>query len=204
MEPEVPPPPFAGLGRRIVATLIDYAISFLPTLFGGLIIRLVFLAFTAGDGQAGGDQVGVDVVSLWNNMGVGMRALTYLAFFLNGPWLYQAVFESSPWQAAVGKRWLGLHVAGSHDSRLSFGSALGRTVLKFAINGFLWLFPISFLTIVLSRRRQALHDFVSRTVVLRGRPLSHTPLEPWRWLLWPGAPLFALFAMALPLALPTS
>ena len=197
MEPELQSLRFAGLGRRIVATLVDYPISFLPTLLFGLLVRVVSQVLGAPGRE-------IDVVELWGSLGLGMRALTYLAFFLNGPWLYQAVFESSPWQATPSKRWLGVHVAGAHDSRLSFGSALGRTILKFVINGFLWLFPISFLTMWRSQKRQALHDFVARTAVMRGRPLSHAPLESWRWLLWPGAPALALLAMALPLLWPTT
>ena len=147
-------------------------------------------------GAAPGSEVGIDVVALWDTMGIGGQVVVYLAFFLSGPWYYQAVFEQSGWQATLGKRWLGIHVADSRDRALGFGSALGRGILKHVLNLTLLLFPISLVTMLVSKDRRALHDFIARTKVFRGRPLAGGRFEPWLLVLWPGLPLFAVAAMA--------
>lgn len=181
----------AGPAKRFLATLIDYPIGYAPTIVVGLAIRLWLQARTAP-----GQEIGIDVVSLWDTMGFGGQLVVYLAFFLGGPWYYQAVCESSRTQATLGKRWLGIHVADSRDGPLSFGSALGRSILKFALNALLLLFPLSLITMLVNKDRRALHDFVARTKVFRGRPAGDGGFEPWLLLLWPGLPVFAVGAMA--------
>jgi uncharacterized RDD family membrane protein YckC len=181
----------AGPAKRFLATLIDYPIGYAPTIVVGLAIRLWLQAH-----MVPGQQIGIDVVSMWNTMGLGGQIVVYLAFVLGGPWYYQAVFESSRQQATLGKRWLGIHVADSRDGALSFGSAFGRSLLKFVLNALLVLFPLSLLTMLMNKDRRALHDFVARTKVFRGRPAGDGPFEPWLLILWPGLPLFAVIAMA--------
>lgn len=187
-QPEIP---LAGPAKRILATLIDYPIGYLPTIVVGVLIRIWLSAVSPPSGQ-----VGVDVVSQWESMGFGGQLVVYLAIFLGGPWYYQAVFESSRWQATLGKRWLGIHVADSRDGPLGFGSALGRSVLKFALNALLLLFPLSLITMLLNKDRRALHDFIARTKVFHGPPLAGGRFELWLLILWPGLPIFAVGAMA--------
>jgi uncharacterized RDD family membrane protein YckC len=45
--------------------------------------------------------------------------------------LYFAISESSSYKATWGKRWQGLKVVHNNGGRLSFGRALGRTLIKF-------------------------------------------------------------------------
>lgn len=45
--------------------------------------------------------------------------------------LYFSIFESSPWQATLGKRALGLIVVGRSRGRLPFGRALVREAVRF-------------------------------------------------------------------------
>lgn len=184
----------AGPAKRFLATAIDGPIGFAPTIVVGVVLRMWF-SMVAADAPPGA-AVGVDVVSLWNTMGLGGQVVVYLAFFLSGPWYYQAVFEQSGWQATLGKRWLGIHVAGSGDRALGFGSALGRAILKHVLNLTLFLFPISLITMLVNKDHRALHDFIARTKVFHGRPFAEARFEPWLLILWPGLPLFAVAAMA--------
>jgi len=184
----------AGPAKRFLATLIDLPIGYAPTFLVGLAVRLWWRTQTAD--LPPGSAVGVDVVSLWSQMGMGGQLVVYIALFLGGPWYYQAVFEQSGWQATPGKRWLGVHVADSRDRPLSFGSALGRSLLKYVINGFLLLAPLSLLTMIIDKDRRALHDFVARTKVFHGHPRTDAGFALWQLILWPALPFFAVGAMA--------
>lgn len=178
----------AGPAKRFLATLIDLPLGYAPTFLVGLIVRLWWRSPGAGGG--------IDVASLWNQMGFGGQLVVYIALFLGGPWYYQAVFEQSGWQATPGKRWLGVHVADSQDRPLSFGSALGRSILKYVINGFLLLAPLSLLTMLIDKDRRALHDFVARTKTFRGQPVADSGFAAWQLILWPTLPVFAVGSMA--------
>lgn len=79
-------------------------------------------------------------------------------------WLYFAAFESSGWQATLGKRMLGLRVASADGTPITFPRAFLRQVAKV-----LSALPLQagFLLAIFTPRRQALHDLIARTVVLR-------------------------------------
>ena len=79
-------------------------------------------------------------------------------------WVYFAAFEASAWQATLGKRILGLRVIGIDGSRLSFPRAFLRQVAKV-----LSALPLQagFLLAIFTPRRQALHDLIARTLVVR-------------------------------------
>jgi uncharacterized RDD family membrane protein YckC len=181
----------AGPAKRLLATLIDYPIGYMPTIAVGLLVR-AWLSMRV----APGEEIGVNVSALWDAMGWPGQLVVYIAVFVGGPWYYQGVFESSPWQATLGKRWLGIHVADSRDGPLGFGSALGRSVLKFALNALLLLFPLSLVTMLVNKDRRALHDFIARTKVFRGKPLGDGPFGLSRLVLWPGLPVFVVSAVA--------
>jgi uncharacterized RDD family membrane protein YckC len=81
-------------------------------------------------------------------------------------WLYYALSESSSRQATVGKRTVGVVVTDVAGQRISFGRATGRFFAK-------WLnaltLGIGYLTVVFTREKRGLHDFIAGTVVLRKR-----------------------------------
>lgn len=79
-------------------------------------------------------------------------------------WAYFAVCESSPLRGTVGKHALGLYVADVHGDPITFGRASARY----------WLKVLSSLTLMagwlmaaFTPRKQALHDLLAHTVVLR-------------------------------------
>ena len=81
-------------------------------------------------------------------------------------WIYEASLESSVWQATVGKRVMGLVVTDEDGVRLSFMRATARHFSK--ILSQLPLFA-GYLLVFFTARRQALHDKVARTLVIRRR-----------------------------------
>jgi|SRR5215475_7966110 len=74
---------------------------------------------------------------------------------------YSAILESSKLQATFGKRLVGIIVTDSADARISFGSALLRSLVQF-------LAPIDYVFALFSQSRETLHDFVANTQVLPG------------------------------------
>jgi uncharacterized RDD family membrane protein YckC len=102
----------------------------------------------------------------------GFNPFMFLPFFglsallsVVAAWLYEAYFLSSERQATLGKMALGLKVTDMNGRRLSFGQATLRHFAK-------WLsdvtFLIGYIIAAFTQRKQALHDLVAGTVVLRG------------------------------------
>ena len=79
-------------------------------------------------------------------------------------WLYYALFESSAWQATLGKKALGLEVTDMAGSRIGFGRATGRYFGKI-ISSIILL--IGFIMAGLTEKKQALHDMMAGTLVIR-------------------------------------
>jgi uncharacterized RDD family membrane protein YckC len=79
-------------------------------------------------------------------------------------WMYYALLESSGAQATPGKAALGLKVTDEEGRRISFARASGRHFAKI----FSWLIVgIGFVMAAFTAKRQALHDKVAGTLVLR-------------------------------------
>jgi len=81
--------------------------------------------------------------------------------------LYSALLESSTWQATLGQRALGLRVTDEAGARISFGRAAGRHLASYLSY---MLLGIGILMILFTDRKQALHDRLAGTLVLRGAP----------------------------------
>jgi uncharacterized RDD family membrane protein YckC len=83
-------------------------------------------------------------------------------FFVS--WLYFAVMESSFWQATLGKKLLGMSVTDQEGNRISFGRATGRYFAKI-LSAIILL--IGFMMAGWTQRKQALHDMIAGTYVVR-------------------------------------
>ena len=79
-------------------------------------------------------------------------------------WAYYAIFESSPLRGTLGKAALGLYVADVYGDPISFGRAVLRNLLKTLSTLFLGM---GWLMAAFTPRRQALHDLLAGTLVLR-------------------------------------
>jgi uncharacterized RDD family membrane protein YckC len=79
-------------------------------------------------------------------------------------WLYFALMESSAKQATIGKMIVGIRVCNEQYERISFQQATIRHFSKYLS---ILIFFVGFLMILGDVRRQALHDRIARTFVLK-------------------------------------
>lgn len=79
-------------------------------------------------------------------------------------WLYFAVQESSWRQATIGKHVMGIKVTDMYGERLSFWRATGRHLGKILSSA---LFAIGYLMAGFTEKKQALHDIMAGTLVVR-------------------------------------
>ena len=80
------------------------------------------------------------------------------------PWLYEAFMMSSEWQATVGKRFMSIIVTDMDGKRLSFARATGRHFAKYIS---VFLLGIGFIIAAFTAKRQALHDMIAETLVVK-------------------------------------
>jgi uncharacterized RDD family membrane protein YckC len=85
--------------------------------------------------------------------------------FLALHWPYFAAMESSERQATIGKSVLSLRVTDYEGRRISFGRATGRFFAKI-VSGMVPLF-IGYIMAAFTEKKQALHDMIAGTLVLR-------------------------------------
>ena len=79
-------------------------------------------------------------------------------------WLYAALMESSARQATLGKMMIGVVVTDTEGNRLSFGRASARYFAKFVS---VITLMIGFIMAAFTKRKQALHDIMAGTLVIR-------------------------------------
>jgi uncharacterized RDD family membrane protein YckC len=142
---------YGGFWVRFVAAVID---GFLL----GVIVWPVGAIFGLMVGIAGRrvsmPDVGVHLVS----------GITVWTLFIGAGWIYEASMESSSKQATVGKMALGLKVTNEGGQRISFARASARYFGK--IISRMTLF-IGYIMAGFTARKQALHDMIAGTLVVR-------------------------------------
>lgn len=157
---------YAGFWLRFVAHILDGLIIGLPVVIVVLIIVLSsgFGALVHGIPNPS-EPPDPDAVATALGAGffVGIGFIILLAFI--GSWLYYALFESSSWQATPGKKVLNIFVTDINGAPVTFGRASGRYFAKFITQ----LIPlgIGYMLAGLTERKQALHDMIASTLVLR-------------------------------------
>jgi len=121
-------------------------IRFLAYLVDSLIVTVGFVGIMLLLGAMGLELAGAEII--------------FLVFSI----LYWALMQSSPRQATLGKALCGLKVGGPNGERMSLPRALGREAAKI-ISSLTLL--IGFIIAAFTRNKQALHDFVASTYVVR-------------------------------------
>lgn len=133
------PPQYAGFWRRVAAAFVDGIVLIL------VLSSILWLLERAGLSRDGSSAVaGLLVV------------FGYL--------LYNASFESSPWQATLGKKVLRIAVTDNLGNRVSFKKAFSRNFCK-AFS--LLILYIGFLMVGFTKTKQGLHDQMTGCVVIR-------------------------------------
>ena len=82
-----------------------------------------------------------------------------IIFMVGLYWLYNSGLESTFWKGTVGKRIMKIQVVQGEGEQLSFKRSLIRNLVK--------LFNISWIFIVISPNKQALHDMAVGTTVVK-------------------------------------
>jgi uncharacterized RDD family membrane protein YckC len=90
-------------------------------------------------------------------------------FLLMAFWMYSAAFESSDFQATLGKKAMGIKVTDLKGDRISFGRATLRYFTK-ALSTSLLL--IGWIMAAFTEKKQALHDILSGCLVVYRNPPS--------------------------------
>jgi uncharacterized RDD family membrane protein YckC/Tfp pilus assembly major pilin PilA len=138
------PARYAGFWRRVAASVIDSLVQF------ALAVVLVLLVVISGGMSDSAEE----------STAVGV--LYYVGSWLLG-WLYFAWMHSSAWQATLGKRALGIKVVSLDGARITFARATGR-YFGYLLSGL--LLGIGYLMAAFTKRKQALHDKMSSTLVV--------------------------------------
>lgn len=145
-------PKLGSIVARLIALMLDYVVLwFIVMLYFALVSALAVLG-------------GVFALPL---------TLTFLSFSsptlmaLTGAvmgWLYFAGMQSSAGGATLGKYFLGLRVTDEEGERITFLQATIRYWTKILLSTVLLL---GYILALFTKRKQALHDLVARTLVIK-------------------------------------
>ena len=167
---------YAGFWRRALALLIDaiivaYAAQTLIDILGPLLGAPDHISFLTYDGGTKTMEYGPGgVLKRYSDTGRKFdahfepRAWASGATWLAINWLYEAGLQSSKFQATLGKLILGMRVVDTKGQRIGFAQASGRFFASL-LSGL--LFCIGYLMVAFSAHKQALHDRIAGTLVVR-------------------------------------
>jgi len=142
---------YGGFWRRVAAALLDgIVVQLISAIFGFVVGILIFVFSPAPFEQTSA----VLPTSIALPAGIAIA------------WLYFALMESSRRQATLGKRTMGVAVTDLDGERFSFWRASARHFAKFISIATLF---IGFVLAAFTARKQALHDLLARSLVVRGR-----------------------------------
>jgi len=140
---------YAGFGRRFVAVCID---GLLLGVVNYVVIRFLNNIFES----ANSDTESGLYYAAW--------IVVVLCVLVLLEWLYYAGMEGSDAQATLGKSALGIVVTDLDGNRISFGRATARFFARYLS---LFSFMIGYLIQPFTTKRQALHDLIAGTLVVR-------------------------------------
>ena len=147
---------YAGFWRRWAALILD---SLLMNVVG-FVVGLVFGMVIASMGQAGGR--GGDQISPAQG---GLMVLMYVILIVVNL-LYFVGMETSASQATLGKMALGIKVCDLQGRRITRGQAVGRYFGKI-VSGL--ILGIGYIMAAFTEKKQALHDMMAGTLVVKAR-----------------------------------
>ena len=149
---------YAGFWIRFVALIIDYLII-------GAVSAFVIVPILGAFGIIGsiGDLEEMDESFIAGMIAAITGTLALVNIIVN--WLYFAFMESSSWQATLGKRAVGVKVVNEQGERISFITATIRYIGKI-VSGAILL--IGYLMAAFTAKKQALHDMIASTYVVKG------------------------------------
>ena len=160
---------YGGFWRRLTATLVDLALI-------GLVTSLLLVPVLAWLGIRE-ERSPSETRSAFFTFLLAAYSLTTLVVLIL-TWLYYALMESSRHGATLGKKIMGLYVTTLAGDPVSFGTASARFFAKIISSA---LLGAGFIIQPFTPLKQALHDIMARTLVLRQKSnamaSSAAPLE---------------------------
>ncbi|MEM9014399.1 MAG: RDD family protein [Pseudomonadota bacterium] len=130
---------------RLLAYIVDQLIILIPTF-------LIFITLGVLIGSVAPDVSAANMEGLANLIGLIIS------------WLYYATLESSGLQASWGKALFGMKVTDIRGGRITFTRATIRYFSKI-LSGLVFL--IGYLMTLFTPKKQALHDYIAGTLVLK-------------------------------------
>jgi len=151
---------YAGFWLRVVAHIIDQLILGIPL----FIVMLVLIMLAGGFRiMARRGEIGAPDAAFVG--GFILTILLGIAILVVAQWLYFAAMESSARQATFGKAAMSLRATDLEGGQLTFKHATGRFFAKI-ITGLIPL-GIGYIMAGFTEKKQALHDMIAGTLVLR-------------------------------------
>ena len=140
---------YAGFWRRFLAAFID-----------------TIIIWVAG--------IGLCILLLANMLTAGMTELfiTPIAVVVN--WLYFTGMESSSSQATLGKKILGIKITDVEGNQINFRQANIRFLSKYIST---FIFFIGFVMAAFTERKQALHDLIADTLVIKKKSATNAIID---------------------------
>ncbi len=160
-------PEYADFGSRLAAYLIDLLAVGIPYVI--IYIILIAIAGAISTHLLTSSLSSPGYSSAVAGAALGLTFWVMLILDILSPIVfvfYWAIMESSPWQATLGKRVLGLVVTDMYGDRLIFGQSMKRAWGKLLS---IIIFYVGFFLMLGSPHRQTMHDSMASTVVLKGR-----------------------------------
>lgn len=142
---------YAGFWLRLAAYLID---SLALGLTAGVAVFMPLMSRGAISAE--------NPWAIYTNTSRQYVALQLLLMMIQ--WVYFALLESSPWQASLGKRMLGLLVTDLEGKRISFGRASARYFCSLLSS---FILMAGFIMIAFTRQKQGLHDILTGCLVIK-------------------------------------
>ena len=136
---------YAGFWLRLIAAAID----------GGIVLIAIWLL---------GLIFNVDITSPVHEGADFFIFRLFQLVSMFAVWLYFAVMECTTPQATIGKMFMGLYVTDIDGDRLAFSRATIRYWMKYVS---LVIFFLGFVIAAFTRQKQALHDKVANSLVLK-------------------------------------
>lgn len=155
---------YAGFWLRFVAYIIDYIVCAVPNYIINQIIGAVMSRRPAA--ITPGTAPNWSQLSVLFSIAIGGAAVSIVI-----GWLYYVLMETSAKQATLGKMALGLVVTDLNGNRLTFGRATGRYFGKILSSLTIY---VGFMLAGWTERKQALHDLMAGTLVIRKQLPTYT------------------------------
>ena len=153
---------YAGFGARLVALIIDWIIIGVAQSFVIVpILGLIGLSFVP-DLQNAESMDEAQAIGMVGAIMGAMGSLWIVSTAIS--LLYFSIMESSNAQGSVGKLALSIKVTDMDGNKISFGKAFLRSIGKY-ISGMIMF--IGYLMAAFTDKKQALHDMIASTLVVK-------------------------------------